>query len=53
LACAWGKDNEPLAIESYIQYMATQNKGLIDNPRLSLFGASPDGLLTEYRDVKP
>lgn len=54
LACTWGKDNEPLAIEAYIQHMATLDKvitvnqtGLIINPSFPFLGASPDGLLTD------
>ena len=60
VACAWGKDNEPLAVEAYIQYMAMQQRpitvsqtGLIINPNFSYLGASPDGLLTDCNGTDP
>ena len=60
MACAWGKDNEPLAIETYIQHMAALNKiitvgqtGLIINPSFPCLGASPDGLLTDSSNTDP
>ena len=58
--CVWGKENEPLAVEAYIQHMAMQQRtvivtqtGLMINPNFPYLGASPDGLITDCSSTDP
>ena len=53
-AMQWGIDNEPHAIAAYENETGffVNSTGLIDHPFIEMFGASPDGLVSENGQIE-